>query len=186
MFGNVQQFGEKSELVAFYVCFAGETADVERGLIGAEGSEGLSGLEGVGETLLLKSASEGIETDRRLVAAGWDLGDLTRRYRRFVDTFTPVADAMPCGTNESAFIVRTLLIHEYRKIHLQDPLLPPALLPADWVGATAYELTQRLYRAVFTAAEDYLSNTASTTTEPLPPADRSAYARFGGLDRARD
>ena len=146
--------------------------------------EGLSGLEGVGETLLLKSASEGIVTDRRLVASGWDLGDLTRRYRRFVDTFTPVADAMPCATNESAFIVRTLLIHEYRKIHLQDPLLPPALLPADWVGATAYELTRRLYCSVFAAAEDYLSNTASTTTEPLPPADRSAYARFGGLDRA--
>ena len=146
--------------------------------------EGLSGLQGVGETLLLKSASEGIETDRRLVASGWDLGELTRRYRRFVDTFTPVADAMPCANTESAFIVRTLLIHEYRKIHLQDPLLPPALLPSDWVGATAYDLARRLYGTVFAAAENYLSNTASTTTEPLPPASQSAYARFGGLGRA--
>jgi phenylacetic acid degradation operon negative regulatory protein len=144
---------------------------------------GLSGLEDIGETMLLKSSSEGIETDRRLVASGWDLGDLARRYRRFVDAFSPVAAAMPCSTNESAFIVRTLLIHEYRKIHLQDPLLPPALLPSDWVGATAYDLTRRLYCAVFAAAEDYLSNTASTTTEPLPPADRLAYGRFGGLDR---
>ena len=146
--------------------------------------EGLSGLEDIGETLLLKSSSEGSDTDRRLVASGWDLGDLARRYRRFVDTFTPVADAMPCATSESAFVIRTLLIHEYRKIHLQDPLLPPALLPSDWVGATAYDLTRRLYCVVFAAAEEYLSNTASTTTEPLPPADRSAYARFGGLDRA--
>ena len=146
--------------------------------------EGVAALDGVGETMLLKSSSEGMETDRQLVASGWDLGDLARRYRRFVDTFTPVANTMPCATNESAFIVRTLLIHEYRKIHLQDPLLPPALLPSDWVGATAYDLTRRLYCAVFAAAEDYLSNTASTTTEPLPPADRSAYARFGGLDRA--
>ena len=146
--------------------------------------EGLSGLADIGEPMLLKSSSEGIETDRRLVASGWDLGELTRRYRRFVDTFTPVADAMPCADSESAFVIRTLLIHEYRKIHLQDPLLPPALLPSDWVGATAYELTQRLYRAVFTTAEDYLSNTASTTTEPLPPAAPSAYERFGGLNRA--
>ena len=145
--------------------------------------EGLSGLADIGEPMLLKSSSEGIETDRRLVASGWDLGELTRRYRRFVDTFTPVADAMPCADSESAFVIRTLLVHEYRKIHLQDPLLPPALLPSDWVGATAYELTQRLYRAVFTTAEDYLSNTASTTTEPLPAAARSAYERFGGLDR---
>ena len=147
-----------------------------------EARAGLSGLDGTVDSLLLKSSSEGVETDRRLVASGWDLGDLARRYRRFVDAFTPVADAMPCETTESAFVIRTLLIHEYRKIHLQDPLLPPALLPADWVGTTAYDLSRRLYCSVFAAAEDYLSNTASTTTEPLPPADRSAYARFGGLD----
>jgi phenylacetic acid degradation operon negative regulatory protein len=146
--------------------------------------EGLSGLADIGAPMLLKSSSEGIETDRRLVASGWDLGELTRRYRRFVDTFTPVADAMPCADSESAFVIRTLLVHEYRKIHLQDPLLPPALLPSDWVGARAYELTRRLYRAVFTTAEDYLSNTASTTTEPLPAADHSAYERFGALDRS--
>ena len=147
-----------------------------------EARAGLSGLEGTADALLLKSSSGGVETDRRLVASGWDLGDLARRYRRFVETFTPVANAMPCGATESAFVIRTLLIHEYRKIHLQDPLLPPALLPTDWVGTTAYDLSRRLYCSVFAAAEDYLSNTASTTTEPLPPADRSAYARFGGLD----
>jgi phenylacetic acid degradation operon negative regulatory protein len=130
-------------------------------------------------------ASEGGETDRQLVAAGWDLGDLTRRYRRFLETFTPVADAIgPTASDEAAFIVRTLLIHEYRKIHLQDPLLPPALLPANWVGAAAYDLSKHLYSAVFPAAERYLSNTASTTTKPLPPADSSAFARFGGLDPA--
>ena len=83
---------------------------------------------------------------------------------------------------EAAFIVRTLLIHEYRKIHLQDPLLPPALLPSDWVGAAAYDLSRQLYSAVFTAAERFLSVTASNLTEPLPPADRSTYARFGGLE----
>jgi phenylacetic acid degradation operon negative regulatory protein len=85
------------------------------------------------------------------------------------------------ATDEAAFIIRTLLIHEYRKIHLQDPLLPPALLPVNWVGAAAYDLSKHLYSAVFPAAERYLSNTASTTTEPLPAADSSAYARFGGL-----
>src|SRR2546430_16693793 len=35
-------------------------------------------------------------------------------------------DALPIS-----FIIRTLLIHEYRKIHLRDPLLPPALLPPN-------------------------------------------------------
>jgi phenylacetic acid degradation operon negative regulatory protein len=156
----------------------------------------LGSLDGAADGLLLKSSSEGIEIDRRLVASGWDLGELTRRYRRFVDTFTPVeaavsfrapAPSSPATASsseragEAAFVIRTLLIHEYRKIHLQDPLLPPALLPADWVGAAAYDLSRRLYSAVFPAAEHYLSNTASTTSEPLPAANASALARFGGI-----
>jgi phenylacetic acid degradation operon negative regulatory protein len=175
-----------------------------------EARAALNGVDGAANALLLKSESEGSDADRRLVASGWDLGDLTRRYRKFVETFTPVLDAVgarisPTATRdaghgradanaedgaaagdhdlagEAAFVIRTLLIHEYRKIHLQDPLLPPALLPSDWVGTAAYELTRRLYSAVFAGAERYLSDTASTMTEPLPPADRSAYARFGGL-----
>ncbi len=146
-----------------------------------EARAGLKDVEGAKEGVLLKSSSEGSEADRRLVAAGWDLGDLTRRYQRFVETFTPVADAIAPITDEAAFVIRTLLIHEYRKIHLQDPLLPPALLPSNWVGAAAYDLTRRLYSAVFPAAERYLSNTATTIAAPLPPADSSAYARFGSL-----
>ena len=146
-----------------------------------EARAALRGLDG----LLLKSTSEGSAADRHLVATGWDLGDLTRRYTRFVDTFTPVVEAVESTLNEeAAFVVRTLLIHEYRKIHLRDPLLPPALLPDDWVGSTAYDLSRRLYSTVFPAAERYLSNTASTTTEPLPVADSSAYTRFGGLAQA--
>jgi phenylacetic acid degradation operon negative regulatory protein len=149
----------------------------------AEAREGLKGVEGAAEGLLLKSSSEGSDSDRQLVAAGWDLGDLTRRYRKFLETFTPVADALgPTATDEAAFIVRTLLIHEYRKIHLQDPLLPPALLPVNWVGAAAYGLSKHLYSTVFPATERYLSSTAGTTAGPLPTADSSAFARFGGLD----
>ncbi len=140
----------------------------------AEARAALNGLDG----LLLKSTSEGSAADQRLVATGWDLGDLTRRYTKFVDTFTPITTV---PTDEAAFVVRTLLIHEYRKIHLRDPLLPPALLPDDWVGAKAYDLTKSLYSRMFLAAERYLSNTASTTTNALPDADSSAYARFGGL-----
>jgi phenylacetic acid degradation operon negative regulatory protein len=149
-----------------------------------EARAALKGVDGAEEGLLLKSSSEGSETDRRLITAGWDLGDLTRRYSRFVETFTSIASATstkPAVTDEAAFVIRTLLIHEYRKIHLQDPLLPPALLPTNWVGAAAYDLSNRLYSAVFPAAERHLSDTASTIADKLPTADSSAYARFGGL-----
>jgi len=57
------------------------------------------------------------------------------------------------------------------------------LLPNDWVGSSAYELCANLYARVFTAAEEFLTSTASTLEEPLPPADASAHTRFGGIRR---
>src|SRR5262249_12085684 len=104
--------------------------------------EWLRGLDfGREDAWLLRSCSDDVAVDKALVAAGWDLGDLARRYGRFVDGFAAIESALASrGTAaldpESAFVIRTLLIHEYRKIHLRDPLLPPTLLPADWVGAS--------------------------------------------------
>jgi len=109
---------------------------------------------------------------------------LGRRYQRFVDAFSSIEAALASGdavTPEAAFIIRTLLIHNYRKIHLQDPLLPPALLPHDWVGSSAYDSCARAYGKVFAAAEQFLTQTASTLEASLPKADTAVYERFGGI-----
>ena len=137
---------------------------------------------------LLKSATEGLTADRKLAAEGWNLAEIGRRYRRFRDTFAPLAAAVRDSAHLSpqpAFLVRTFLIHEYRKIHLKDPLLPPALLPAQWVGTEAYELTARLYCAVFAASEQFLCDTGRTIGGVLPPANAEVRARFGGMDAGR-
>ena len=42
--------------------------------------------------------------------------------------------------------MRTLLIHEYRRVLLRDPRLPAALLPLDWPGAAAFALCRDFYR----------------------------------------
>lgn len=150
----------------------------------AQGRAWLRAVPGAAEALLLQGSSTGLAHDRQLAARGWDLQDLARRYRRFLRSFAPVEAACaargvtPAAT---AFLVRTLLIHEYRKIHLRDPLLPPALLPQRWVGAAAYELCRRLYGRVFAQAEAHLSATAHQLHRRLPPTHESAYARFGGI-----
>jgi phenylacetic acid degradation operon negative regulatory protein len=146
--------------------------------------EWLHGVDLGGEGLVLRSCSEDVAVDRALVAAGWDLGELARRYRKFVDGFAAVRSALEAHatvTPEAAFIVRTLLIHDYRKIHLRDPLLPPALLPVDWVGSGAYDLCGSLYSKVFAQAEEFLTVTASTLEARLPAAEPAAYQRFGGI-----
>lgn len=143
---------------------------------------------GVGkEAVLMRARSEGAEADRRLATAGWDLDELTRSYERFVTAFSPVkaqVDAQAQIDPESAFVIRTLLVHQYRKIHLRDPLLPRALLPGDWIGDAAYELCRELYRAVFPAAEAHLSAVASTLAGDLSRLEAAALKRFGGLRRA--
>ena len=139
--------------------------------------------DGGADGWLFTSRGEDLAADRRLAAAAWDWAELARRYRRFRDAFAPIE---ACGalrhlSPQSAFVVRTLLIHEYRKIHLRDPLLPPALLPEDWIGTEAYALCRRLYAAVFNAAEGHLDAHASTLDGALPSAGPEAFARFGGL-----
>ena len=114
--------------------------------------------------VILKADSGGLEQDRQLISTGWDLAELAQGYRRFVAGFDPVREILACGVElsaELAFVVRSLLIHEYRKIHLRDPLLPRGLLPQDWIGAAAYEVCQDLYRRVYAAAEVHLSTQRS-------------------------
>jgi phenylacetic acid degradation operon negative regulatory protein len=137
------------------------------------------------KVILLSAESEGDQADRELIDAGWDLAEIARSYRRFVNTFTPVQESLADGSvppMETAFVIRTLLIHEYRKIHLRDPLLPHSLLPANWIGTRAYELCRSLYRTVFGAADQYVSSAAETLSGKLERPARSTYRRFGGLD----
>jgi phenylacetic acid degradation operon negative regulatory protein len=143
----------------------------------------LKGVPGARAALLLQSEASGLGVDRRLAARGWDLGELARRYRRFLAVFAPLEPALAARAipAEVAFVVRTLLIHEYRKIHLQDPLLPPALLPHDWVGTAAYRLCRRLYARVFAPADQHLSGTARRLHRPLPAVSDAARSRFGGI-----
>jgi phenylacetic acid degradation operon negative regulatory protein len=147
----------------------------------------LAGLRIDGEATLMRARSESPEADRKLAATGWDLDELGRSYGRFVTGFEPVRDvlaARPDLLPEVAFVIRTLLVHEYRKIHLRDPLLPRALLPAEWIGDSAYELCRELYRSVFAAAEAHLSSTAGTLDGGLRTLEGAALRRFGGLRSA--
>lgn len=145
----------------------------------------LAELESTGELIVIQGARIARTSDSNLVAMGWDFGDLARRYRRFVATFGPLDEARGAAlSGETAFILRTLLLHEYRKIHLRDPLLPASLLPADWAGAEAQEICRRLYAKVFPASERYLSVTVQTMAGSLPAPSREIFHRFGGLPRS--
>jgi len=143
---------------------------------------GVAGLAAL--PIILEARSAGADADQRLVREGWDLRELATRYARFMRRFEPVLPLVrePLSPGD-AFLARTLLIHEYRKIHLRDPLLPPSLLPADWPGTVAYEVCRTIYERVFAAAEQHLSDVAARLDGRLPVPEAAVYRRFAGLPR---
>jgi phenylacetic acid degradation operon negative regulatory protein len=124
------------------------------------------------------------DAPQRLVQLGWDLKDLGFRYQRFVKCFGRVRTELERNREaepRKCFLVRTLLIHEYRRLHLRDPLLPAQLLQVNWPGAQAAALCRDIYGRVFASSEIYLSRIAATLTGPLPALDPSVMLRFGGI-----
>jgi phenylacetic acid degradation operon negative regulatory protein len=119
-----------------------------------------------------------------LVREGWDLSAVVTGYRRFIEQFTPLLDVLrgePTPAPQQAFIVRTLLIHAYRRVQLHDPMLPLALLPQPWPGSEAYALAQAIYRLVWEPAERQLMDVLRREDADAPEADAGLYDRFGGL-----
>jgi phenylacetic acid degradation operon negative regulatory protein len=122
---------------------------------------------------------------RNLAHSGWKLSEINQRYEEFVTMFRPVMKAISNAdkvNEKQAFMVRTLLIQEYRKVLLRDPQLPRELLPSDWKGTAAYQLCRNLYLATHHEADRYLGAALETTDGPLPPSGTAFWTRFGGLD----
>src|SRR5271165_6111453 len=128
----------------------------------------------------------GAAAPQRLVDLGWDLEDLGHRYQRFVQRFERVRAALRPKQQldaQACFSIRTLLIHEYRRLHLRDPLLPARLLRPGWPGTRAATLCRDVYARVFSASEIYLSSVAAKLNGPLPAADARVSLRFGGIGK---
>jgi phenylacetic acid degradation operon negative regulatory protein len=126
----------------------------------------------------------GEQAMRDLARDSWNLDDIDARYVSFVERFRPVYRAVSASqpiSDECAFLIRTILIQDYRKVLLRDPWLPAELLPADWHGAAAYQLCRNLYRAVHAQADAWLDEIMETADGPLPPPSRAFLQRFGGL-----
>ena len=117
----------------------------------------------------------------------WGLDQIATRYATFLARFRPALQTLRrarAPDPAQCFQLRTLLIHEYRRILLHDTDLPDELLPADWPGRAARDLTSSLYRLVQRGAVEYLRREMGAPHETLPAPDAGYYARFGGLPRA--
>jgi phenylacetic acid degradation operon negative regulatory protein len=124
------------------------------------------------------------EVAKALAQTCWQLDELADAYGKFLKVFGPVAHAIADGahlTGAQAFQLRVLLVHDWRRMVLRDPLLPRTMLPVDWPGTRARALIADVYRGVLGSSERWLDLNAVNQNGALPPAPPDLERRFSGV-----
>lgn len=169
-------------------CFVHPTADLEKV------TESLVS-EGLGEILsqliamvAVNSRAAQCASDIAMVQKAWNLEELALSYENFLRKYESIRDALaahgPSGmSEEDAFLVRTLLIHDVRRLLLRDPQLPDSLLPSNWPGSRARLLCRDLYRRLLPLSERHLDTHVRLSSGQAPLASQVVATRFEyGMD----
>jgi phenylacetic acid degradation operon negative regulatory protein len=125
--------------------------------------------------------------DADMVRRAWDLEHLGLAYADFVSRYQPVVEALRHDvksdiSDEQAFLLRTLLIHDYRRLLLRDPELPDVLLPGTWPGQKARLLCKELYRRLLAPSERHLDLHMRLANGSTPAALPLLAERFQSVD----
>jgi len=164
-------------------CFVHPSADLAAAF-DALVAEGLSAsLNRLMPLLAADSRSGMAANDADLVRRAWNLQELGDAYAGFVATYQPILNELRSDRqaevgDEEAFLVRTLLIHDYRRLLLRDPELPDVLLPQDWPGQMARLLCKEIYRRLEAASERHLDQWLTLADGTTPPLDLVIGERF--------
>ncbi len=129
------------------------------------------------------------DAQRDLIDRSWDMKRLASDYKTFLETFQPVWQKLSRADKldpQACFVIRTLLMHAYRRVLLRDPKLPDELLQTNWPGTAARLLCHDLYKLVQGPAERHLMAKLQTADGLAPAAHPSYFTRFGGLDSSCD
>ena len=115
--------------------------------------------------------------ETELCRQAWAVDALNAEYGQFVDRYAPLANE-PVAAPGTAFQLRLMLIHHYRRIVLTDPELPSALLPQDWSGDRARDLAASLYHRWLPASDSWLADRLELEDGVWPAMSPAAQARF--------
>ncbi len=139
-----------------------------------------------GDVLVFSATTDepaSLQLVKKLVQERWRLEELGVLYREFLDFYRPFVGARQSGDSaeQQAFLLRTVMVHDYRRILLRDPDFPEKMLPSGWAGLEAQQLLQRLYRQWLTPSSCFIESQLNNAQGPLPAASESFYQRLGGL-----
>ncbi|WP_425404348.1 PaaX family transcriptional regulator [Hwanghaeella sp.] len=136
------------------------------------------------------------EALHQMVRDAWPLEELQTKYRNFLSLFGPTALGLDTSepqktvggsgaAAERAFVLRSLLVHAWRRIVLNSPSLPLEIHPDPGLAAEATELYQTLYLNLADAADAHVAAVMEQAEDAVPSKDhvpaQALQDRFGGL-----
>lgn len=104
-----------------------------------------------------------------------DLQSLADDYLALIERFAPLVETrnkLEMLSPLEALCVRTLLIHDWRRLILKQPALPKHLLPTNWPGAACHALVRDLYLSLLEQSENWWD------AEPKKAAQAELLRRF--------
>ena len=135
------------------------------------------------QTVTRGLAAGNIALDRALVKQCCPYNEVELLYKHFIAAYGGVLKELKKGRrlpDDACFMLRMLLIHDYRRLLFKDPQLPAELLPTDWIGTIARDIVGHLYRLIFQQAnQHYLCICDDQSFRPR--LKRGFFQRFGGL-----
>ena len=103
------------------------------------------------------------------VSRAWpQLPALADRYRAYRSRYEQVLDQFEqeALNNEDCFALQMQSLFEFMSIIIEDPALPPVLLPEDWPRPAAQSLYLKLRQNLLEPAEDFFDEIYETSEAP--------------------
>ncbi|MCR8641811.1 phenylacetic acid degradation operon negative regulatory protein PaaX [Paenibacillus sp. N1-5-1-14] len=121
---------------------------------------------------LFSSEHMGMSSEQDLVAKCWSLDKINEAYAGFIETYRPAYEKLHDQIEQNheiedsdCFVVKTQLVHEYRKFLFIDPGLPKELLPELWNGHEADALFRSYYALLDPGAKRYFLHLFETAPD---------------------
>ncbi|MCS3778862.1 PaaX family transcriptional regulator C-terminal domain-containing protein [Tsukamurella ocularis] len=99
----------------------------------------------------------------------WPLDGLADGHRRLADLATEALARIPNATHAERLALTVGLVAEFTRAHDPDPLLPPELLPPNWIGARARTDAARAWATLAAAEADSALRLLRWFDVPLQP-----------------
>jgi phenylacetic acid degradation operon negative regulatory protein len=117
---------------------------------------------------------------KQLVNEKWSLEPLNQAYQKLIENYQPLQQL--CNKQQlndrNGFVLRILIIHEYRRILLKDHELPKTMLPPNWLGGEANKLVKDLYAMLEINSQNFICQQLENIDGNLPFAAPTFKQRF--------